>query len=46
MVIIIKKRYIINNIIKYRELYKYIITIIKIIKIIKFNNIYNQFNII
>ena len=43
---IIKKRYILNDVIKYCEFRKYIIIIIKIIKIIKFKNIHNQFDVI
>ena len=46
IIIIIKKRYSLNNIIKYREFRKYIIIIIKIIKVAKFKNIYNELNII
>ena len=46
MITIVKKRYLLNNIIKYRELCEYIIIIIKTIKVAKFENIYNQFNII
>ena len=46
MITIVKKRYSLNNVIKYRELREYIIIIIKTIKIIKFENVYNQFNII
>ena len=41
IIIIIKKRYFLNNIIKYRKYRKYIIIIIKAIKIIKLDNIYN-----
>ena len=41
MIIIVKKRYIFNNIIKYRESREYIIIIIKIVKIIKLENVYN-----
>ena len=41
MIITVKKRYILNNIIKSRESREYIIIIIKIIKIIKFENIHN-----
>ena len=41
MIIIIKKRYILSDIIRYREYYKYIIIIIKAVKITKFENIYN-----
>ena len=46
MITIIKKRYLLNNIIKYRKPREYIIIIIKTIKIIKLENIYNQFDII
>ena len=46
MIIIIKKRYSLNNIIKYRELRKYIIIIIRVINIIKLENIDYLFNII
>ena len=46
MTTIIKKRYLLNNVIRYRELREYVIIIIKAIKIIKFENIYNQFDII
>ena len=41
MIIIVKERYLINDIIKRRKLCKYIINIIKIIKIIKLDDIYN-----
>ena len=41
IIIIIKKRYILNNIMRYYKLYKYIIIIIKITKIIKLDNKYN-----
>ena len=46
IIIIVKKRYIFNDVIKYRELREYIIIIIRAIKIIKLSDIYNQFDII
>ena len=46
MIIIVKKRYIINDVMRYRELCEYAITIVRAIKIIKFDDIYNQLDII
>ena len=41
MITIVKKRYILNNVIKHRESREYIMIIVKAAKIIKFENIYN-----
>ena len=43
---LLKKKYIINNAIKYREPREYIITIIYTIKVVKLDIMYNQLNII
>ena len=41
IITIVKKRYLLNNIIKYREPREYIIIIIKIAKVVKLENVYN-----
>ena len=46
IIIIIKKRYSFNNILRYRECREYVIIIIRIINIIKLEDVYNQLNII
>lgn len=46
IIIIVKKRYILNNVMRDRDSCKYIMIIVKVIKTAKLEKIYNQFNII
>ena len=46
IITIVKKRYILNDVIRYRELREYAIIIIRAAKIAKLEKIYNQLNII
>lgn len=46
MIIIVKERYTLNDVMKRRKPQEYAITIIKTVKIAKLNDIHNQFDII
>ena len=46
MIIIVKTRYFLNDVIRHQKSYEYVMIIIKAVKVIKFKNIYNQFDII